>query len=89
MRWVASVSSVVLYLALEGTVSPLAFGPILPDMLECAPRRDGRAAGKDDEPDEHTTNLVRDPFGLPTPLVHLDRLRIVSVAWWRGACAHR
>ena len=59
MRWVGSVSGVVLYLALEGTVSPLAFGPILPDMLECAPSRDGRAAGKDAKPDEHTTNLVR------------------------------
>ena len=66
MRWVASVSSVVLYLALEGTISPLAFGPILPDMLECAPRRDGRVAGKDDEPDEHTTNLARHPSAAET-----------------------
>ena len=77
MRWVASVSSVVLYLALEGTVSPLAFGPILPDMLECAPRRDGRVAGKDDEPDEHTTNLASDPSAAQT----FARLWFFLIAW--------
>eukprot|EP01045_Picozoa_sp_COSAG04_P012221 COSAG04_NODE_815_length_10088_cov_12.515667_12_plen_172_part_00 len=63
MRWVSSVPQLVLWLAVEGMISPACTAGCLPDMLDHAPG--GKAA--DGTPDEHITNLTTCEPSVPVP----------------------